>query len=87
MVLILDTATNILGSKERACKLPIMETLAEKMCNLCYERAWYAKLGGCIAIKFLFERMDLRWVFQHQFSFLKALLFVMMDSTGEVSTY
>ena len=31
----------------------------------------YAKLGGCIAIKFLFERMDLRWVFQHQFSFLK----------------
>lgn len=86
MVLILDTATNILGSKERACKLPIMETLAEKMCNLCYERAWYAKLGGCIAIKFLFERMDLRWVFQHQFSFLKALLFVMMDSTGEVSS-
>ena len=58
----------------------------EKMCNLCYERAWYAKLGGCIAIKFLFERMDLRWVFQHQFSFLKALLFVMMDSTGEVSS-
>lgn len=86
MVLILDTATNILGSKERACRLPIMETLAEKMCNLCYERAWYAKLGGCIAIKFLFERMDLRWVFQHQFSFLKALLFVMMDSTGEVSS-
>ena len=86
MVLILDTATNILGTKERACRLPIMETLAEKMCSLCYERAWYAKLGGCIAIKFLFERMDLRWVFQHQFSFLKALLFVMMDSTGEVSS-
>ena len=86
MVLILDTATNILGTKERACRLPIMETLAEKMCSLCYERAWYAKLGGCIAIKFLFERMDLRWVFQHQFNFLKALLFVMMDSTGEVSS-
>lgn len=86
MVFILDTASRILGSKERACRLPIMETLAEKMCNLCYERAWYAKLGGCIAIKFLFEKMDLRWVFQHQFSFLKALLFVMMDSTGEVSS-
>ena len=69
MVLILDTATNILGSKERACRLPLMEYLAERMSNLCYERAWYAKLGGCIAIKFLFERMDLRWVFQHQFRF------------------
>ena len=48
-------------------RLPLMEYLAERMSNLCYERAWYAKLGGCIAIKFLFERMDLRWVFQHQF--------------------
>lgn len=86
MVLILDTATNILGSKERACRLPLMEYLADKMCNLCYERAWYAKLGGCIAIKFLFERMDLRWVFLLQFHFLKALLFIMMDLTGEVSS-
>ena len=63
-----------------------MEYLADKMCNLCYERAWYAKLGGCIAIKFLFERMDLRWVFLLQFHFLKALLFIMMDLTGEVSS-
>merc|ERR1719341_1407105 len=47
--------------------------------------AWYAKLGGCIAIKFLFERMDLRWVLERQFNFLKALLFVMMNLTGEVS--
>ena len=86
MVIILDTATNILGSKERACRLPLMEYLADAMCNLCYERAWYGKLGGCIAIKFLFERMDLRWVFQHQFVFLKALLFVMMDLTDEVSS-
>jgi len=86
MVLVLDTATNIMGSRERACRLPMMDYLAEKMCALCYERAWYAKLGGCIAIKFLFERMDLRWVLERQFSFLKALLFIMMDLTGEVSS-
>ena len=54
------------------------------MCALCYERAWYAKLGGSQAIKFLFERMSLRWVLEQQFVFLKALLFVMMDLTGEV---
>ena len=86
MVLVLDTATTITGSKERACRLPLMDYLAERMCALCYQRAWYAKLGGCIAIKFLFERMDLRWVLERQFSFLKALLFVMMDLTGEVSS-
>ncbi|XP_044007561.1 transformation/transcription domain-associated protein isoform X2 [Aphidius gifuensis] len=85
LVLILETSTNILGSKERACQLPFMEYLAEKMCSLCYERAWYAKLGGCIAIKFLFEHMSIKWVLNHLFVFLKALMFVMMDLTGEVS--
>ncbi|XP_015602005.1 transformation/transcription domain-associated protein [Cephus cinctus] len=85
LVLILETATNILGTKERACQLPLMEYLAERMCSLCYERAWYAKLGGCIAIKFLFERMATKWVLNHLFVFLKALMFVMMDLTGEVS--
>lgn len=85
LVLILETATNILGSKERACQLPFMEYLAERMCSLCYERAWYAKLGGCIAIKFLFERMATKWVLNHLFVFLKALIFVMMDLTDEVS--
>lgn len=64
----------------------MMEYLAERMCSLCYDRAWYAKLGGCIAIKFLVERMALRWVFEHLFQFVKAQLFVMMDLTGEVST-
>lgn len=32
------------------------------------------------------ERMALRWVLEHQFHFLKALFFVMMDLTGEVSS-
>jgi len=80
------STTLITGSRERACRLPLMDYLSERMCALCYERAWYAKLGGCIAIKFLFERCDLRWVLERQFSFLKALLFVMMDLTGEVSS-
>ncbi|XP_058799221.1 transformation/transcription domain-associated protein [Phymastichus coffea] len=85
LVLILETSTNILGSKERACQLPLMEYLAERMCSLCYERAWYSKLGGCMAIKFLFERMSTKWVLNHMFVFLRALIFVMMDLTGEVS--
>lgn len=81
---ILYTTMHILGSKQRACRLPFMEYLAERMCSLCYERAWYTKLGGCISIKCMFERMSKIWVFEHLFLFLKALLFVMMDLTGEV---
>lgn len=85
LILILDTATKILGSKERACRLPIIEYAADRMCMLCYERAWYTKLGGCIGIKFLTERMAIKWVLDHQFMFLRALIFVMMDLTDEVS--
>ncbi|XP_070565955.1 transformation/transcription domain-associated protein-like isoform X2 [Ptychodera flava] len=86
MSLMVDTATAIMGSKERACQLPLFEYVVEKMCACCYQRAWYAKLGGCIAIKFLMEKMSMRWVLQHQFMCLKALLFVMMDLQGEVSS-
>lgn len=46
LMLILDVATTFLGSREKASQLPLFEYLVEKMCNLCYERAWYAKLGG-----------------------------------------
>lgn len=83
--LILETATTIMGNKERACRLPIMQYLAEKMSGLCYERPWYAKVGGCIALRFLCQHMSLRWLYQHLFVFLKAFMFVIMDLAGEVS--
>ncbi|XP_014255602.1 transformation/transcription domain-associated protein [Cimex lectularius] len=84
--LILETTQTIVGSKDLACRLPLMEYIAERMCSLCYDRAWYTKLGGCMAIMFLYESMSIRWVFQHLFVFVKAQLFVMMDLTGEVSS-
>lgn len=86
MVLILETATNIMGNKERACRLPLMQYLAERMSALCYERPWYAKMGGCIALKFLYLHMAMRWLYQHLFVFLKAFMFVIMDLAGEVSS-
>ncbi|XP_055874365.1 transformation/transcription domain-associated protein-like isoform X5 [Biomphalaria glabrata] len=86
LVIIIETATIILGSKERACQLPLFEYVAEKMCDLCYNRAWYSKYGGCLAIKSLYDRMSFKWVLEHQYTFLKALLFVINDLTSEVSS-
>uniref|UniRef100_A0A8C4N3S6 Uncharacterized protein n=2 Tax=Eptatretus burgeri TaxID=7764 RepID=A0A8C4N3S6_EPTBU len=74
-----------MGSKERASQLPLLSYVAERLCACCYEQAWYAKQGGCLAIKFLLERLPLTWVLQHQLTFQKALLFVMADLTGKVS--
>lgn len=84
--LILETATNIMGTKERACRLPLMQYLAERMAALCYERPWYAKIGGCKALKCLYQHMAMRWLYQHLFVFLKAFMFVIMDLAGEVSS-
>ncbi|KAI4454767.1 ataxia telangiectasia mutated atm -related [Holotrichia oblita] len=84
--LMINAATTLLGTKELACRLPLIEYLSERMCSLCYERAWYAKLGGCKAIEVMLERCAPKWVYEHVFSFLKALLFIMMDLTGEVSS-
>ncbi|XP_046866072.1 transcription-associated protein 1 [Drosophila willistoni] len=85
MGIILDTATNIMGNKERACKLPLIQYLAEKMTALCYDRPWYSKVGGCQAIQFLCKHMSLRALYQHLFNFLKAFMFVLMDLEGDVS--
>ena len=46
MVLMLNTATMVLGCKQRACQLPLFSYLVERMCALCYERPWYCKFGG-----------------------------------------
>uniref|UniRef100_A0A1A8ABB8 Transformation/transcription domain-associated protein n=1 Tax=Nothobranchius furzeri TaxID=105023 RepID=A0A1A8ABB8_NOTFU len=85
LAVIFDVASIILGSKERACQLPLFSYIVERLCACCYEQAWYAKLGSVVSIKFLMERLPLIWVLQNQLTFLKALLFVMMDLTGEVS--
>ncbi|XP_077513657.1 transcription-associated protein Nipped-A isoform X4 [Amblyomma americanum] len=85
VLLITENSATVLTSRERACQLPFLDYLADQLCTLCYDRAWYAKSGGCFAIKCLVERMPLRWVLAHQYVFLKALFFIMMDLTGEVS--
>ena len=56
----------------------------EKLCGCCYERAWYAKNGGCWAIGFFMEKMPLKWVINHQLTFLMGLLFVLHDLSNEV---
>ena len=86
LLLMITSSSEILGSKDRAARLPLMEYVSQKMSELCYQRAWYAKLGGCLAIKVLIENMPLKWVLEHQTLFLKALTYVIMDLTGEVST-
>ncbi|CAK8696388.1 unnamed protein product [Clavelina lepadiformis] len=86
LLIIVKVTATVLGCRERAAELPLFSYVVEKMCACCYDRAWYAKYGGCSAIKYLMELMPVKWVLEQQYIFLRALLFVMMDLTNEVSS-
>lgn len=86
ITILYETSYIIIQDKLNAARLPFFEYMAEKLCGCCYERAWFAKSGGCSAIEFLMNLMPLQWVVEHQQMFISALLFVMMDLTNEVSS-
>lgn len=83
---ILDTTTSVCGSENTICSLPLIEYLVDQMCALCYEKAWYTKLGGSYAIQFLYKSMPVSWLLNHIHVIVKALLFIIMDLTGDVSS-
>lgn len=86
IVLVIETATMLLGSKERACELPLVNYLVKSMYELCYTRAWFSKMGGCISIRFFTDNMPIGWLFRYLTRFVRALLYVMSDLTGELSS-
>lgn len=85
VAVMIETASAITGDPYKAARLPLFEYLSEKLCGCCYERAWFAKNGGCTAINFLMQKMPVQWIIEHQLNFINALCFVMMDLTNEVS--
>jgi len=86
IVLMIETATILLGSKERACELPLINYLVKTMYELCYTRAWFSKMGGCVSIRFFTDNMPIGWLFRYLTRFVRALLYVMSDLTGELSS-
>lgn len=86
IVLMIETATMLLGSRERACELPLINYLVKSLFELCYTRAWFSKMGGCVSIRFFTDNMPIGWLFRYLTRFVRALLYVMSDLTGELSS-
>ena len=51
--LIKDTAVAVLGSMTRVGELRLLHRLVTRLCALCYESAYFTRLGGCAALNFL----------------------------------
>lgn len=86
IVLMVETVTMLLGSKERACELPLINYLVKTMYELCYTRAWFSKMGGCICIRYFTDHMPTGWLFKYLTRFVRALFYVMSDLTNELSS-
>jgi transformation/transcription domain-associated protein len=84
LLTIIQLASTIVGSRERACKLNIIENMLEKTLNIFYERSTFAKKGGCIALRFLSEQMPNHWISKHLFAIVKAHIFVIRDLADDV---
>jgi transformation/transcription domain-associated protein len=64
--------------------LALFDYLAEKVCQLCYERSWYAKKAGCLIVRLLSKRMPFIWVIQNCYLFIRSLMFILVAVTSEV---
>lgn len=64
--------------------LALFDYLAERVCQLCYERSWYAKKAGCFVIRLLARRMPFVWLLNNCYAFIRSLMFILVAVTGEV---
>ena len=46
--MMIETSVTIVDNRGKAADLPLFEVMADKLCGSCYERAWFAKSGGCV---------------------------------------
>lgn len=59
--------------------LPVLSQLVQRLCDVCFKREWFYKVGGCMGIRHLLQRLPTAWIRHHQLSFLQAILFVLKD--------
>lgn len=59
---VLATAEMVLGSRAALSALPLFNVLCHLACISCYRREWLNKSGGCAAMAFLVDTMDVAWV-------------------------
>lgn len=84
IIIMIEITEIILGNQD--FNVAMIDYLAEKLCQLFYERSWYAKKAGCFVVKLFCKKMSLRWLITNKFLFLKSLMFMLTSAVGEISS-
>jgi transformation/transcription domain-associated protein len=85
--LLIDTAMGLFdGDQAKVSRLPLLVDLLEQISLLCYRREWYARLGGCTALKLIVQHYPPVFVRQNAATFLNAFLEITSGLADEVSS-
>ncbi|QSL64955.1 hypothetical protein MERGE_002259 [Pneumocystis wakefieldiae] len=81
-----NTLVIILGSDKLMDKIPLFHSFANKFCHACYKEHSYDKAGGVLGIKILIKILNkyINWIINHELDFIRALLFVLKDTSPEI---
>ena len=80
-----ETAKGLLDDPTKAAKLPFFVIFAKKICEGCFQRAWFSKSSARHVISRLIDYMPSVWICEHGSDFFHALLFIIRDLADEVS--
>lgn len=72
-------------NKKKACDLPIFRYLLDSLTGLCYEQAWYARLGGCTALQYILENFPRSLAVNNAALILSAYFEVIIGLADEVT--
>ncbi|CAD5212386.1 unnamed protein product [Bursaphelenchus okinawaensis] len=75
-----------LSDLSKASKLIFFSELLEQIRLLCYKREWYAKLGGCTALRFFLENFPRDFVVSRASEIIDALFTTISGVADEVSS-
>ncbi|KAJ3037893.1 hypothetical protein HDV00_001237 [Rhizophlyctis rosea] len=85
ILLIHSNCMTFLGSKEAQEELPFLHVMASRFSACCYQEVWFRKTGGVAGINLLTAKLELgtKWMLQHELEFVKAILYVLKDTSAE----
>ncbi|KAL9103081.1 MAG: hypothetical protein Q9163_001848 [Psora crenata] len=83
-----NAAVIILGSAERADKLPFFSHLARLFCHKCFEEEWFVKAAGGLGIQLLVDKVNVGddFLYAKHIELVRSLMYIIKDMPMDLPT-
>ncbi|CAJ0941422.1 unnamed protein product, partial [Mesorhabditis belari] len=83
---IIDTLRVLIDNESILVSLPFLKQMLERICELCYEESWFARLGGASALHYLIENYPPALISANLSVVIRSLLETHLGLQDEVSS-